>query len=490
MNTFPQSFRVAFSLILLLLMSVSAFSQIRKLGLQMDDAAYDRLPRKSKNLVFKGVNPPAFDLKSYLPEVGDQGDFGTCIGWSTAYYLRTVMEARKAGYKNNPGQIVRVRFSPSWLYSAVKESSDYDCQKGAMFPDALEVLKNRGAALLSCAPYQCGNAFANCNTDAANFKIEDYATLFNAKDESTSSAEKILSIKTALVETSNPVLIGMQVPRSFMLQAASAWRAAPGESIEKTLGGHAMAVVGYDEGINGGSFLIVNSWGKEWGDKGFTWANSEDMIRFTKYAFQIYSAPAPQPQPTTVTLKGTMEFTLTSGTMPVFSAVSKGIDVTPDQPNSNAEMITYTMSNSYTSGTRFKLNVNNNKQSYVYILGSDQKNRVSKLFPFDRSATISPVVPANNAVLLPTINDSFTLDNVTGEDYFLVLISEKELNLDEIASKIKNASGTIVQKAYAALGTQFIAPRDMSYEPSKIAYEVKGNPQGNIVPLLVKIKHI
>ncbi|GAB3169320.1 hypothetical protein GCM10027291_19600 [Telluribacter humicola] len=461
------------------------------MGLRMDDDQYMRLPRKPDNLRFKGILPPSYNLKEYLPEAGDQGDFGTCVGWSTAYYMRTIMQAKKNGWNNQAANIAKARFSPAWIYNQIKKSTDYDCQGGASLADALELMKNKGTAMLACAPNECGSATGNCDQDAANFKIQGYATLFNSTLSATPASEKILAIKSALVESENAVLIGMLMTHSFLVEAKDTWKAAPGESPESNLGGHAMAVIGYDDSINGGSFLIVNSWGKGWGDNGLTWANYDDMIRFTKYAFQVFPEPTPKPQPNVIALKGNMEFTLTGGNMPVHSLVNKGIDVTPDQPNSNAEMITYTMSNGYTSGTRFKMAINNNKQSYVYIIGSDQQNRVSKLFPVPTgtSTNVSPIIPSSNAVLMPSPNSSFTLDNVAGEDYFVVFISEKELNLDEVATKIKNTNGTIVQKAYAALGEDFISPRDMTYEPNQIAFEVKGSPKGSVVPLLVKIEH-
>ena len=49
--------------------------------------------------------------------------------------------------------------------------------------------------------------------------------------------------------------------------------------------GHAMCVVGYDNYKYGGSFRVVNSWGKDYGDNGFLWIRYND---FKKYAKEIY----------------------------------------------------------------------------------------------------------------------------------------------------------------------------------------------------------
>jgi hypothetical protein len=286
------------------------------------------------------------------------------------------------------------------------------------------------------------------------------------------------------------VLIGMLVPPSFIDEATGQWRAAPGETTDNAVGGHSMAVIGYDDHINEGSFLIANSWGKAWGSNGYTWARYTDLARFVKNAYQIYSATITKPLAQAITLKGNVDFVLGNEAMAVHSAIDKGAEVTHATPAGNAEMVTYTMSRPYPSGTRFKMIVNNTRQSYVYILGSDKENRVSAIFPYHSEDLVtSAVVPANSSVVMPSLYSSFTLDEVTGEDYFVVFISQNELNLEALAAKVKNAGGTIVQKAYAALGEAFIPSKEIDYQSGKVAYEVKGGPKGSVVPILVKIIH-
>ncbi|WP_291039174.1 DUF4384 domain-containing protein [Dyadobacter sp. 50-39] len=468
----------------------TSLAQTRRMGLKMDDAKYLRLPGKSSNIKLKGAMPASYSIREFLPEIADQGQDGTCVGWAAAYYMRTVMEAGKQGMGGQQAKIAATAFSPNWLYGQVKSGLDNGCAEGVFLEDALEVMKTKGTALLSCAPADCNAKFDQCDEQAAGFKIADYATLFNPKDKDATTEQRVNAIKSALVEGKNAVLIGMMVPLSFIEEATENWQAAPGESVDNTAGGHAMAVVGYDDAINGGSFLIANSWGKTWGSNGYTWAKYGDLVRFTRNAYQIFPEPVAKPQPQAVTLKGNVDFSIGSGAMAVHSTLYKGIQVTPDQPDSKTEMITYSMSQPYPSGTRFKMVISNTKQSYVYILGSDQENRVSALFPYNSGEVVSSaMVPANSTVLMPSANTSFTLDAVKGEDYFVVFISQNELNLDELTNKVKNAQGTIVQKAYAALGEEFISPKDIAYDSGKISYEVKGAPKGSVVPILVKIIH-
>lgn len=459
----------------------------KKMGLKFDDTAFRAMMKKPSNIVFRGVLPPSINLQQYCPEVGDQGETGTCVAWSSTYYLRTILEAKKRKFTNTTS-ISPYRFSPTYTYEQIKESSDFDCTHGSSITDALDILKNKGAVLFSTLPFQCGVNVSRFDAEAAAYKIENYATLFDPAEIAIKL--KVDKIKEALAETENPILIGMRLPRSFF-SATDVWQAAPSESPEETIGGHAMAIVGYDDNKYGGAFLIINSWGTRWGNGGYIWAKYDDLARFTKYAAQVYNGVNPTPPPSAVALKSEMIFKLTDGNaeMPVSSMQERGLDVTND--NSTVEMITYRMTTPYNSGTRFKMSINNSKQSYVYIVASDEVNRVTKLFPYqgESSQNVSAIVMPNTAVLLPAADRSFTMDSVVGNDYFLVLVSEKELNLDEVAAKIKSAHGSFKQKVFSALGSEFISPANIAYQPSQVSFEVKGNPKGTIVPMLVQIMH-
>ena len=459
----------------------------KKMGMKINDGLYRDMTKKPLNVIYRGVLPSAKNLQQYCPEVGYQGESSTCVSWSSTYYLRTIMEA-KSRKLTNPTSVAPYRFSPTYTYEQIKSPTDKDCSGGATIADALYVLKNKGATLLTNLPFQCDVNVAEFDTEAATYKIENYATLFDPAE--TATAVKVLKIKEALAETENPVLIGMLVPRSFF-SATDVWQAAPAETPEINAGGHAMAIVGYDDNKYGGAFLIINSWSTKWGNNGYTWAKYDDLARFTKYAAQIYNSVNPTPAPSTIALKSEMNFKLTDGNadMPVSSIQERGLDVTND--NLTIEMITYKMTTPYNSGTRFKMSMNNSKQSYVYIVASDDVNRITKLFPYqgDKSQNVGAIVMPSTAVMLPAADRSFTMDTQVGNDYFLVLVSEKELNLDDLTSKIKSATGSFKQRVFSALGSEFIAPANISYQPTQVSFEVKGNPKGTIVPLLVQIMH-
>ncbi len=470
----------------------------RKLGLVRDDKKYLQLPKRNKKFsLMRGILPSTFNLKNYTPQVEDQGDYSTCVGWSAAYYMRTIMEAKRLNIKG-PEAIRALAFSPTYLFERIKSPTDYQCQTGSSISDALDIMKAGGVATLKSAPYTCGNKYVASEEEASAYKIEGYTTLFDIPSDA-SVDEKILSVKTALIESQNAVLIGMWVPNSFF-QAKEIWKAAPNETIKDAVGGHAMAVIGYDDTKN--AFLIVNSWGNKWANNGFVWASYKDLIDFTPYAYEVLSpinppkpispvVPATDVQPPAnvpvqeVLLKGSIKPVLASGeAIPVSSSAERGLDVTSD---ANIDMITYNVTKEYPSGTSFKTEIVNNIASYMYIIASDDNNRVTKLFPYDDE--ISALIPSNNTAMLPSANSSFTMDNKPGNDYFLVLYSTKEMDVDKLRNDIANAQGEFKQKVYTVLGADFITPDSIAYESNNIAFELKGTPKGTIVPLLLKIKH-
>jgi len=63
-----------------------------------------------------------------------------------------------------------------------------------------------------------------------------------------------------------PVIFGMMVPRSFYSTPSSGVFSMP-KPDEIRLGGHALLAVGYDEEKQ--HFIVRNSWGEEFGDKGY-----------------------------------------------------------------------------------------------------------------------------------------------------------------------------------------------------------------------------
>lgn len=53
------------------------------------------------------------------------------------------------------------------------------------------------------------------------------------------------------------------------------------------MGGHAVTMSGYRETPQGRQYLIHNSWGSSWADKGYAWVNEEMVVKYMHYAYKV-----------------------------------------------------------------------------------------------------------------------------------------------------------------------------------------------------------
>jgi C1A family cysteine protease len=118
---------------------------------------------------------------------------------------------------------------------------------------------------------------AFCYAFAANYGALSY---FSLDPPGTKPAELIGRIKTYLAG-GVPSMFGFTVYSSIDQAGADGAIPFPGPQ-EKVAGGHAVVAVGYDDAKkirnpergsqpSVGAFLIRNSWGEGWGDRGYGW---------------------------------------------------------------------------------------------------------------------------------------------------------------------------------------------------------------------------
>lgn len=111
-----------------------------------------------------------------------------------------------------------------------------------------------------------------CYTDAEHRRIKEYWRVNGATIWHT---EK--TIMYCLLE-GFPIVFGLMLYESFMTDEVAANGYVPVPALgEKSLGGHAMEIVGYD--ITERQFIVRNSWGKAWGDKGYCYIPFEYLLR-------------------------------------------------------------------------------------------------------------------------------------------------------------------------------------------------------------------
>jgi len=198
--------------------------------------------------------PTSVDLSFNFPTPGDQGQQGSCVGWATAYALKTYQEKIEIGWSLNTASHL---FSPAFIYNQINGNND----QGALIYDALNLAVNKGISTLATMPYSDRDyrtqPSSGAFSEAASYKAVNW---YRINDTS--------QIKAALVNR-KPVVCGISIYQSFynLSGSNSVYNTADGNN----LGGHAVTIVGYDDNKFGGAFKIINSWSPNWGDEGYFW---------------------------------------------------------------------------------------------------------------------------------------------------------------------------------------------------------------------------
>lgn len=198
--------------------------------------------------------PVSVDLRSGCTRIENQFHIGSC----TANASTSAMEflAKKLGRPCPDLSRLFVYFATRVWVAGGKPTED----TGATIRDVMKALATYGACLEDVWPYETPRftqtPSAKARTDARNRQITVYYRCPNLK-----------AIKQSLAE-GHPVTGGFAVPSSIDgYETERTGIVAYPSATEKFVGGHAVLFVGYDDRTR--RLTFQNSWGANWGDKGF-----------------------------------------------------------------------------------------------------------------------------------------------------------------------------------------------------------------------------
>jgi len=198
--------------------------------------------------------PKKVDLRPGCPPVYDQGSLGSC----TANAIAGAHEFNQILQKSPDV------FNPSRLFIYYNErvmEGTVDSDAGAMLRDGFKSIAKQGVCKEALWPYDIPK-FAKkpvkpCYTQALVYQAVQYMRL----------AQTERQLKGCLAE-GFPFAFGISVYESFESDKVAKTGVVPmPEPTEKSLGGHAVLCVGYIDSKR--QFIIRNSWGPGWGDKGY-----------------------------------------------------------------------------------------------------------------------------------------------------------------------------------------------------------------------------
>jgi C1A family cysteine protease len=194
------------------------------------------------------------DLREWDTIVESQDSLGSCASnaLTNAYELKVV--------KDYPDKFVHL--SRLFVYYNTRlEDGTINEDTGIYLRDGLKAIKKYGICAEDLWPY---------DIEQWNIKPSDEA-YEDAKKRSILQYQKLISTYyiTEVLNRNKPVVFGMTIYDSFMeLNERISTVSFPSRK-EKSLGGHAMCMVGYD--LEKRLFLAKNSFGPDWGDNGYCW---------------------------------------------------------------------------------------------------------------------------------------------------------------------------------------------------------------------------
>ncbi|MEM9887066.1 MAG: C1 family peptidase [Bacteroidota bacterium] len=467
----------AFSSLLLLLCPIVVFTQ----GLIIDDVHYEKLPvqsqyndgSKSEFKALEGVKQHS--LKAYCPEVQNQGQLSTCVGWSVGYAALSMQHAIQNEWLGQKDLITKNAFSAHYIFNQIKTG---DCYSGAYIDSAMLLLQNKGN-LLSLT---FDNNKSACDRQpsseelrrAKSNSIVDYVALFR-KD--APQRVKINKVKLSLL--SNQVVVtGWLVPPSFSSEGMRGLEEWTPEIDEKGELGHAMTVVGFDDAK--GAFEVMNSWGTSWGNQGFIWIAYKDFAQYCNYAFQMRIDERQKREKIYTAKFNLQRFTdLSDVGEPLFEAVALKWNKKEKRYRINRRVA------SIERGQVFQLLVSQvSAGAYLYAFGIEADNTLKEYFPLQQE---SPQITVPEVELFVPEASSGLQFNKEGTEFIILLIASKPIaDYAAFLQSIKNLQVAPRQRIDRILGSAVLPLEKVNYfsRSMQIENELSG---AYVIPLVLAI---
>jgi hypothetical protein len=426
----------------------------------------------------KNPIPEAANLQKFAPPVGDQGHQGSCVAWSSAYAARTIEEAARTGADPNS-----LRFSPAFLYNQI----GLDNCDGSYIERAMEFMTQSGSVPYDQFPYDDHDCSKQPDQqlleEARGYKMRGFNRLTPGD---RNNAIDLHAIKENISQGA-PVVIGMQVGGSYMqpMMGKDLWEPSEEDRSMLGFGGHAQCVVGYDDRKYGGAFLLMNSWGPEWGNNGFAWVRYPDFKYFVREAYGI--------EPMAKTGAAANEpFSCEIGLVRIHYEGNKTIsgDYIPLQVKNDNVFETIAP---VAKGQRFKMEVRNTTECYVYVFGKETDGTSYTLFPYPRAdnpakTKYSPFCGITGYRLFPK-DKSMMPDSIGTRDVMAVVVSKQPLDWYGLNNTLSADPG----KDYAArlddaLGAKLV--HHVVFKSStkgNMQFTVQGDNDKSVVATIVEI---
>jgi hypothetical protein len=405
------------------------------------------------------------------------------VAWSSAYGARTIAEAARTGEDPNS-----LKYSPSFLYNQIGLEG---CE-GSYILRAMEFMTKSGAVAYDKFPYDDKDCARQPDQELLEEARQHRMRGFNRLTPGDrNNVIDLRAIKENLSQGA-PVVIGMMVGGSYMqsMMGQDVWNPTAEDRSLMGFGGHAQCVVGYDDRKYGGAFLIMNSWGSSWGNNGFAW------VRYPDFRFFVREAYGLEPMDKTGAAAAT-PLACEIGLVQIHYEGKKTVngDYIPlqlkaaDTKDGNVfETITPVK-----KGSRFKMEVKNSTECYVYVFGKETDGTSYTLFPYPRAdnpvkTKYSPFCGITGYRLFPK-DKSMMPDSIGARDEMAVVVSKEPQDWYSLNNKIsEDPHKDYASRLNAALGDKLM--RNIRFQSSakgNMQFTVKGETNSSVVAIIVEI---
>jgi len=229
----------------------------------------------------RAVLPASIDLREWASPVEDQGGLGSCTAQAGAGVIE-YYERKSFGR--------HVEASRLFLYKVTRNLMKMKGDTGAYLRLTMGAMVLFGVPPEEYWPYtDSAGEFdkeppAFCYAFAQNYKTLKYYR----HDPAGSIRPDVLGRLKTYLAAGHPSMFGFTVYNSIEQASASGRIPFPSDR-ERIEGGHAIVAMGYDDALTiknksggeaaKGAFLIRNSWGPAWGEKGYGWLPYDYVLK-------------------------------------------------------------------------------------------------------------------------------------------------------------------------------------------------------------------
>jgi C1A family cysteine protease len=214
------------------------------------------------------------DLRKDFSPVRDQKDIGSCTAFSVSGMVEYMQKKAFGTYTQT---------SPLFIYKTTRKLLGLEGDTGAYMRSVMGSIVLFGTPPEEYYPYDI-NKFDD-NPDAFYYSFaSSYQTIkYIRLDQPKTTPEELIRQIKLITLKGQPSIFGFTCFESLFQSDTNGGMIPFPSTKERIVGGHAVCIAGYDddkviknqtstvEPDTKGAFLIRNSWGTKWGEKGYGW---------------------------------------------------------------------------------------------------------------------------------------------------------------------------------------------------------------------------